>query len=299
MEPVTLSRQRALAELVFAGAIWGLSFIAIRWSLLSFTPLWLNTLRFLISFLAALPFVLYFSRGRRALLFADSRLSFLPGLYLGATLILQTFGIRLTSIAKSSFITCLYVVFVPVVARLWLKHPFTLLHAFCVFLSLCGAAILCELHSLSMNFGDFLTLLCALFATLQIIEVGRVTQRVQSAFGFTVWQSFWACLLPLAGALIWEPLPQGPVHSLAVLGLAILSVGATLLAFAIQTRAQRVISPAVVSLLFLLESPFAVVFALLLLNEPITPHQIVGGTLILIASALSVLVDSRKKPSLA
>ena len=154
-------------------------------------------------------------------------------------------------------------------------------------LSLLGAALICQLDSLEVSFGDWLTLGCAVAAAFQIIEVGRLTQRARSAYIFTLGQSLWASVPPLVGALLVEKAPAFPLSGKSLAGIAVLIFGCTLLAFVVQSRAQRVLSPPVVSLLFLLESPFAALFAYFLLGETMTVAQLAGGALILTAAAAS------------
>ncbi len=284
----TLTRPRALFELVFAGALWGFGFIAVRWGLEGFGPYWVNALRFALSFIAGVP-LFYLIVGRRARLWADFKLSRNAGLWLGISLILQAIGLQYTSVTKSGFITCLYVVFVPPIGRLFYGTRTRLAHYFWVFVALVGAALICELTSLKANLGDFLTLLCALAVALQILEVDRAAPKAASGFGYTLHQCLWAGMIPLVGALLLETFPGTEPPAIALVGIAVLAFGSSLLAFTIQVRTQKVLSPAIVSLLFLLESPFAAFFAFWFFGESFTLTQMVGGGLILFAASFSIL----------
>src|SRR4051812_24931909 len=197
-----MSRKRALAELILAAAIWGFGFVAVRFSLESFPPLWLNCLRLLLGFVFGFPLLLIFPSLRKGLNWNDFRLGIVPGFWLGVCLVLQTYGLRLTTIAKSGFITCLYVIMVPPLGRLLYGQRTSMLHYLWVALSLVGAALICQVDSLQVNTGDWLTLACAVAAAFQILEVGRLSRRAQSSFAFTIGQSLWASILPMVGALI-------------------------------------------------------------------------------------------------
>ncbi len=286
-----MPRNRALIELIFAASLWGFGFIAVRWGLESMTPLWLNALRLLLSFLFGVPLAMFFSGLHRDFNWREFMLGVSPGFWLGACLILQTYGLQYTTVTKSGFITCLYVLFVPVIERIFLGRRTTRTHYAWTALAIVGAALVCEVDTLQINLGDWLTLGCAVAAAAQIVEVGRLSQRHRSAFIFTISQALWASLLPLFGAVIWEMPPQLPFTGKAWAGLALLIFGSTLLAFVIQSRTQRVISAPVVSLLFLLESPFAAIFAYFLMGETLLPLQAVGGALILISAAGCLRAD--------
>ncbi len=288
------SSHKALAELLLAGCLWGFGFVAIEWGLRSFGPLTLNAIRFGLSFLVGTAFAYCVPALRKNLRLADAKLACFPGLLLGLTLILQTYGLQYTSITKSGFITCLYVVFVPLIGHFFLGDKVQRSHFLWVTVSLVGAALICQLDSLSLNFGDMLTLICAVAAALQILEVSRLSVRTQSALAFTLGQVFWATLIPLAGAVFLESWPQAPLVPKSIYGLSILILGVTLLSYCIQIRVQRVLSASLVSLIFLIESPFAAGFAYFLEGERVTLLQGVGGVLILIAAAGSIYFQKKE-----
>jgi drug/metabolite transporter (DMT)-like permease len=80
----------------------------------------------------------------------------------------------------------------------------------------------------------------------------------------------------------------------AVIGLLSLSLGSTTLAFYLQVRAQAHLSATVSSLLFLLESPFALIFAFLLLGESLSTMEAIGAFLIFTAAVLASLREARQ-----
>ena len=65
------------------------------------------------------------------------------------------------------------------------------------------------------------------------------------------------------------------------MGLLMLGIGSTLIAFYLQIKAQKVLSSTVSSLFFLLESPFALLFAFFLLGESLNMKQGIGALLII------------------
>ena len=68
--------------------------------------------------------------------------------------------------------------------------------------------------------------------------------------------------------------------------LLYLAVFATLLAFGIQTWAQKVLPPVRVALISALESVFAALWAAVLIGERLTLHELAGGALIVLGVAV-------------
>ena len=115
------SPQQAVLELIFAASIWGVGFICVRWALDFAGPFWMNALRFYLAFLFAVPVIFAVPQLRSHFNKKQFLLALWPGLFLSGTLIFQTAGLHYTSVTKSSFITVLYIIFVPFLERLLLK----------------------------------------------------------------------------------------------------------------------------------------------------------------------------------
>lgn len=278
-----ITKRRAVIELLFAAVIWGASFPAAKLTLLSVGPLWSASFRFMLSVLIALP-VFLLPRFRRELSRETFFMALLPGLYLGATLILQNSGLQYTTVTKSSFITVLYIVLIPLIAWAVRGSTVTLSHLIWVGVALVGTALICELETGDWNRGDLLTLACAVTSSLHILRLEHLGGRIRSPFAFNVAQSSWAGVLAVAFAAPFDSIHVFPFLWESWLGIFWLSIGVTLIAFLIQIRSQQVLSSSVVSMLFLLESPFAALFAYLLFSEQLGFSQWIGAALILAAA---------------
>lgn len=302
-----LERQRlqATMELVFAGSLWGFGFVATIWALRSMGPVAITGWRFALA--AGLGFGLAFlnPRTRREITWSYGRLAIWPGLFLGTMLILQTWGLRYTTATKSGFLTTLYVLIVPFMERFWLKKRLGRFHGFAVLIALIGVGLICDLPnelmgaggsgSAGWNVGDFLTVLCAVMASIHIIWFGRIQSEIRDPFVFNNFQSLWAWIPTLALALIMEPVALPHVDDMSLFGFLMLAIGSTLVAFALQVRAQKILSPSFSSLLFLLESPFATFFGVMILGETLKTTQWVGAGFILLAAGLSTAIGTGEK----
>jgi drug/metabolite transporter (DMT)-like permease len=279
------------AELFLAASLWGFGFIGTVWSLQVMSAFQLSLVRFALASSVGLFFLLRVDM-RRAFL-GNWRLSFLPGFFLFLTLYLQTWGLHYTTATKSGFITTLYVVFVPILESFMHKRPLPLTLWICVIASLIGTGLIVNVGFEAINFGDILTFLCAIFATVQIYYLSVVSPKVKRPFIFNVNQTAWAALLALP-VIFFEPLqglppiPQWPMT--AFIGLIGLVGGSTLIAFFLQVRAQAHLTPTVSSLLFLLESPFALVFAAYFLGETMGFTESIGALLIFCSAVGASLI---------
>lgn len=296
-----LTKPRAVLELILAAVFWGFGFIATIWALKFLSPSAIIFYRFLIAFSVSL-IVLILTKTPRATYIHEAKLTFLPGILLWATLFFQTWGLELTTATKSSFITTLYVMIVPVLMWGMRKEKLSFLHWIGVAMALLGTALIIDLHRLQtslevFNWGDFLTLLCAFAAAASIISIGNRTSRTKSPFAFNAFQSFWVTLIAVVALPFSERWNLAGMSNEGWIGLMSLGLGSSLLAFWLQVRAQRVLSASVASLLFLLESPIACLFAFLLLNESMNPTQWLGAILIMIACSLTLVPVSKIFPS--
>lgn len=298
----------AVSELVLAASLWGFGFVATVWALEDFGPLWIGGLRCSVAFVFGLLICLSVPGLRSKLSKSQFYLAFWPGLFLAGTLVLQTWGLKYTTATKSGFITTLYVLMVPILERALLGRKIPRFHIVFVLIALIGVAMICDLgqifsavpSDLSVerarelwNFGDWLTLICAFAATLHIVWFGKIHSRIESSFVFNIYQTFWAGLIPFTLMFFLEPFPTR-LRAFPLGGLMMLTFASTLIAFALQVRAQKKVSPSLASLLFLLESPFAAFFGILFLGERLTWMNGTGALIILVSLASSVLYAAKQ-----
>jgi drug/metabolite transporter (DMT)-like permease len=210
----------AVLELVFASVLWGFGFIATAWALRAMGPLTLTGLRMFLAFGFGILICTAVPSLRRQLGWDQFKLAFWPGLFLCATMLLQTWGLKYTTVTKSGFITTLYVLIVPLLERLILGRRIPKYHMLYVLAALLGVALICDLPQLFRtkalagldprtvwNFGDWLTLACAIAASFQIVWFGRIQTEIRSSFVFNVFQTFWTGLIPFCLMFVFESLP--------------------------------------------------------------------------------------------
>lgn len=281
-----------LSGLIFISIVWGMAFISIRWLLVSYTPIQAMSLRFLSAALFAVPFLFYFKSWRHS--FKKIRLIFLCGFFLFTLLIFQMMGLQITTVAKSAFITTLHALLTPVFEILFFKKKYSLGYWLMVILALFGVYLLCDGDFSNFNNGDFLTFFTAIFSTLHIITISFAAKEFDNSFEANLLQS-----LAVGICCIFLLLFTGTSIQLTALfsdlnlfaptafsGWFYLVFVSSIFAFTVQTWGQKKVKPHVASAIYLLESPFAVLFGFYLLHESLTPQAIIGSVIILISVLL-------------
>lgn len=294
----------ALLYLLLAAIIWGLSFTIVRWTLEGFSTTQLLFWRFLLAFFLGEILFFIFKRKELKSSFSDAKISFVPGIALGISLITQTYGLIYTTATNSGFITSLYVVILPFIAFVFFKHDIKWRHLILGLFAFVGMGLMLNLDGSTLslshfNKGDLITLIAAFTAAVQILVISVVSSKIKNSFRYNTYQSFWT-LIAVIPFLIFEmqfskigiyPDNPSPRSILSLLSLAIL---VSLIAFSLQVLAQKKLTATTASMLCLLEGPFAFVFAAIYLNEKLNMIQAFGAMMILLCSFLTIFFDRPK-----
>jgi drug/metabolite transporter (DMT)-like permease len=290
----TPARWRADAALALVALVWGLTFVIVKSALAEISTVYFLALRFSI---ASICMALLFARPFRTAGFRAVARGFrggaVAGLFLWTGYILQTFGLKYTEAGKSGFITGLYIVLVPVFTatfyRKWPQASELLGIAIAT-----GGLVLLTIPSasLNVNFGDILTLLCAVAFAFHLLVLGYYSQRERFE-AVALGQIACAAGLSIL-ALIFEP-PKAVWSGNVLFALAITSIFATALAFALQTWGQQYTTATRTALIFALEPVFALLTAILFGGERLTFGSGVGAVLILAGILLVELKPLRRR----
>jgi drug/metabolite transporter (DMT)-like permease len=266
--------------LVAVTAIWGWSFVAVHDALARVPPSAFVAYRFA---LATVTLVL-FAQIRR-LTKQEALAGLIAGVFLGLGFVLQTVGLATTTASNSGFITGLTVVLVPALAFVLLRVPLTRAQALSVVLAVVGLAML-TVRELRVAAGDGWTFLCAVAFAGHVLVLDRVKGR-GDLVRITVVQLAVAALF---GALCAVATGDGlapPTGSSVWLALGITATGGTSLAYLTQLKAQHATSANRVALIFTAEPVFAGLFGYWLAGDRLTPLNLVGGALVLVAMLVS------------
>ncbi len=291
MKHLTDKKKQNLSDLslLFVAAVWGGGFVAVKDALEMMSPLFLMSYRFILASL-----IMYIFMHKKIGKFSknDLKIGAIVGFILYLAFASQTFGLQFTTASKQGFLTATYVVMVPLIYWiLYKKRPSG--KAFMgSFLAIVGIGFVSIQKDMVFNVGDGLTLLCALLFASHIISLEYYTKKMD-ALKLSFLQLAFASLFFIVSALIFEPIPV-EVPERAWYAIVYLAIFSTFLCFTAQTIAQKYTTSSHASIIMSLESVFAAVFGVIILNELLTPMMLVGCVLIFVAILL-IEVEFKKK----
>ncbi len=279
--------------LLAATVIWGIAFVVMKDAVDVLPPAQLIGVRF---FLTGLLMAAVFHRSLKN---TWNGPCLKAGLVLAAVTFLafwvQTIGLADTTPGKNAFLTATYCVIVPFM--LWLlagKRP-TLANVGAALLCIAGIGLVSlTAGAFTMEFGDVMTLLCAVFFAAQIIAISHYSKQF-NVLALTVYQFLFGGLMGLLVGGVTEPAPNlAALTPEFAFNLFYLVVFASGLCYLFQNVGLAHVAPAQGSLLLSLESVFGVLASVLLYGEVVTGRMLVGFALIFAAILLSELAPARK-----
>lgn len=270
--------------LLLVAIFWGTSYGVAKEALLFTSVLVFLVIRFVMTTLVLLPMVIY----RKNIAHWKSAIP--TGVVLFLIFVCETYGIKNTTASNAAFLISLFVVFTPFVEWLVNKNKPTKKLLFLSIISVIGVFLLTNIntHQMNINKGDILMLMAALLRGVMVvftkkvmvdkdvdpIMVTSVQSSVVSIFSTILLLSIhgfeWVNLIPL---------------DLSFWLLAIyLVLFCTVFAFYAQNYSVKKMSPTKVSILMGSEPIFGALFAFLWLSESFTLVQVIGASLIFIAT---------------
>ena len=268
--------------MLFAAAfIWGSSFFIMKDTLNSMPVQYLLAIRFTIG-AVLLGLVCWKKWGpymRPDYLWRGGAM----GLCLYLAYAIQTYGLERTTSSKNAFLTAVYCVLVPFFHWAFSKVRPDKYNLLAAVLCVAGVGLVSLNGDLSINVGDLLTLLCAVFYALHIVVTAKVSPGKDIAL-LTVFQFAFAALFAWVGGLLTEDFPAAALSSAeALLPLAYLGVMATTVALLFQNVGMVYSDPASAAVILSLESVFGVLCSVVFYGDPVTVKLLAGFLLIFLA----------------
>lgn len=274
-----MTRIQANLVLLLAAAIWGSGFVAQSTAMKAIGPFWFISLRFAVATIVVLPFVWKEKSKAKKPLTGRNWLSFLlTGVALFGGAATQQLGLLTTTVTNSSFITGLYVVFVPLIAVIFLRRQPHWIIWPAALTALSGIYLLSGGSFSRLTPGDFLTVVCAVFWAAQITLAGLSVRETGRPLSISATQFAVTAILALIVAVMVEPISISDIRAALgeILYLGIFSSG---LAFALQVIGQRYTSAPQAAIILSSEALFGASLGALLLGETMGPLGYAGCAL--------------------
>lgn len=272
------------AMLVAMALVWGYSFLTMKTVLDTVPTFMLLACRFLLS--AAIMFVIF--RKRIKAHFNREYLGFglLMGCVIWSAYASQTLGLVDTTPGKNAFLTGTYCILVPFIALVLFRERVTKWHIASALMCLVGVGFV-ALDNFSIQMGDLLTLVGALFFAVDMAVVGHIG-RTRDVSVLTSWMFLFVGTFSLIASLSFEPRVPAELWTPKIVGqLVFLAVVCTTIGLLLQNQALSHVPPATGSLLLSLESPSGVLFSVLMAGEVLTGKLVFGFALIFLSIVLS------------
>ena len=279
-------RPADLARLVALAAMWGGSYLFLRYAVPSMGALLLIEIRVVLAGLALLAFVLAtgghvgWRRHWRAYLFVGA-----VGLALPFTLIAQ--AVTVIDASTAAILNALSPLFASVVAAIWIRDPITPAKAAGIALCLVGTAVLVGWTPVPMSGRELFAASLSIAATAlygYTIVFTKVHLREANPLGTAAGTLLMAALAMLPFTPVSRDFSAIPAGAwLAAAGLALVS---TTVAFIFYYRLIADVGPVKAITVTLLVPVFGMFWGVVFLGEPVTAGRLAGCAIILAGCSL-------------
>jgi len=273
--------------LMFCTVTWGFSFPTIKLALAYISPNAFIFFRF-----AATLIIFYAFYRKRIKQFERKALmqGYILGFYLFIGFVTQTIGLKYTTASNSAFITGVYLVLVPFVQVIIIRIKPKIENIIGIIIVVAGLILLTGIRDTNLNFGDFLTLFCAVAFAFHIVFLDKYSKQ-SDTLPLVYGQYLAMTVLSFFSMIIME----GVFYSefkLEINGILIFvtlfnGLFSTYIALFLAMKFQKYTTPVRAGLIYSLEQIFAVFFAFLILNEMMRKAQIIGAIIMLVGIVFS------------
>lgn len=275
MHQATSGKQAfALSGLIAVTAIWGLTFILVKWTVEDLGIYFFLFVRFS---LASTLLIAIFRRRLKRIEARTVKAACILGLLMFTVYAAQTEGLRITTASNSALITGLYMVLVPLMVLIYPGKKPDPLAVVGIAIALPGLFLLTRFSPTGINAGDLITLICTLACACHIVLTGEFANQ-HSLIPLVVIQFLFVTLMSGIVATIKGEFTT-EISYLGWSTIAITAVLGTAVAFTIQIAAQRIVDPTRAGIALAMEAVFGALFGFLIGGETMTALSFVGACL--------------------
>ena len=292
-------RLRGILMLLGAAFFWGTTFVAQITGMEDLGPFSYAASRFFLGFLSLLVVLFLFRKQKRREAGTSSyRSGWKAGLCAGGIMFvassLQQISMLYTTAGKAAFITCLYIIFVPLFA-FFLHSRIRPENWAGALLALVGLFLLAVKGDFSLGLGDSIVLVSAIFWAFHILFIGHFAGEVDVMELSVSQVGLVTVLSAIVAFAIESPTWSAIVSSgTAIIYGGIMSAG---VAFTLQAMGQKYADPAHAAILMSFEAIFGALASWLILGEVMTGKEIFGCFLMITGMTVTQLGEffHRKK----
>lgn len=279
------STSRVYFFLVLTTFFWGGSFLFSKVGLAEIPPPLFVFSRFLLATLIMLAIC----RHRLTLLNRGTlQRGAIVGLALGITNLSFVFGIQGTSISRAGVLNNLFVLFIPLIAKLLWRDRIGRMNLAGITLAVAGIWLLAGGSGAGFNRGDLISTICAFFIACHIMTVSKVL-RDDDVYLVSLVQ--FATVAIMAGfASLASALPPAPLSATALLTVIYCAIFPTVICFTMQNRFQRYVTATRAGLIYTLDPVWSLLAGYFVLEERLNMREWLGCCMIFLAALLPLAV---------
>ncbi len=285
-----MKQWKAELALLLVTFLWGGTFLFTKLGLDDCTPSTFILIRFMIALSLSM---IFFGRKLKGINRETLIQGIILGLLFGGGFVLQTYGLKFTSVSKTAFITGMTVPITPFVFKLIQKTKIQLWSKIGVVVATIGLYVFTKPDFDNINLGDFLTLLSTFFWAFYITFMDKFTKGSSdnNKTHQLVILQFVAAMLPAALTLLFLELQDFRFNLSVNLisALAFNGILASFLVTIIHTSVQRYTTPVKAALIFSLEPIVANGFAIIFINEILSGREYSGAAILFSGLLISEL----------
>lgn len=273
--------------LLFCSLVWGFSFPSVKIALNYISP---NAFIFFRFAFTIILFIIIFQKKIRSADKKSIKYGFILGAFLFVGFVTQTIGLKHTTASNSAFITGTNLILIPFVQLIVIKTKPKSENIIGIIIVVAGLFFLTEIKNAKFNFGDFITLFCAVAFAFHIVFLDLFSKKGET-ISLIYGQYISMTLLSFIYLIFYEIPFSGSfkfVHS-EFLYFSIIFNGlfSTFIALFLAMKYQKFTTPVRAGLIYNMEQVFAVFFSYLLLSEILSSNQIVGAVFMILGLAYS------------
>ena len=273
---------KAESWLLFITFVWGGTFTFTKLGLNDCSPSLYISIRFSIALILALSFLFKYLKNFKK---GSIIHGLILGSFFGCGFILQTYGLKFTSIPKSAFITGISVLLTPFVYWLVERKNIVTFQKLGVLIAGIGLYLFTNPRFDNLNIGDVLTLASTFFWAFYITYMDVFTRGKDSkneTAHLVIFQYVAAIPISLISMFLLEmPTLKFNLNTSLFCSLLYNGAIASFLLTLIHTTVQRFTSPVKAALIFGLEPVVASIIALIIFHDILTSIEWLGGTLLI------------------
>lgn len=279
--------------LFLTALIWGYSFVAVKVVVQEIDPFYLVGFRNLVG---GIFLSIVFCKRMIKIKKKDILFSIPVGFALFLGFFLQTMGSKFITASKVAFFTGSYVILLPFFTWIMYKkrpHPAAFIAAI---ITIIGLYLLTSFDSLSsVKIGDLFVLLCAAAFAVHLMLVDKILDYVDGII-MAALQLIIAGLISLSiGIISSKPFNIDSVSSETIYSLSYLAIGATGIAYLLQTVSQKYVAPNKVGIILSLESFLGALCGIIFMKDSLTVNFVIGGICMISAIFICEIGGNIKK----